>query len=808
MNGKLTDNFNKYLPRHQGVYIVACALAIIAIVAIIGFIFSAEVTGTYILIRDEILLKLSLGFVPVAIWISIFIATLYKSRAIVKVRDVVIWVSLLFAVIAALSILSAFQPGFDSNLRIFTLDGKVSLGGEVGSLITNDNLIIAIFLTIVMISCSIGVLFPKNSYYLLSKIAINSWNMTCVSIALCYELSGSILKLSKITFGKLQSFLLHYRNESHSLKNEPTSYVMEQEAEFESDSAALTSDYMSDEVIGEPTVDVPPEILEHTNDTVTESLASPQEQASKFNKSWNEANEDESRLQQTLSVEGLPLLDKWGKLWARPQRTILVDTPSQTVPASEMAETSKKIQQTLNDYGVEVEVKMTRPGPTVTMYGIEPGWIRRYKQESAIDRLGKPILDDSGKIVKKKVESKTRVKVDTIMQREKDLALALQTSSIRIESPVLGTSLVGIEVPNSNPSLVTIRSVMDNSNFGNLKKSGALPIALGKGTGGDDIVLDLIDMPHLLVAGATGSGKSVCLNTIVSCLISENSPSELRLLLIDPKRVELTPFNGIPHLLTPVTVETTKVVPLLKALINEMLKRYKHMEQSGVRNIASYNSKSREKMPYLVVVIDELADLMMTSSIDVEQSLCRLAQLGRATGIHLIIATQRPSVDVLTGLIKANFPSRIAFGVTSQIDSRTILDGNGAEKLLGRGDMLYQPIDAPRPSRVQGVFISDSEISKLVDYWKNVNWPPIPDMDLNLTLDSDKSEGSDVSEAGDELLDKAIALANSERKLSTSFLQRRLRIGYPRAARLMDDLEEQGVVGPSDGSKSRDVIIR
>ena len=315
-------------------------------------------------------------------------------------------------------------------------------------------------------------------------------------------------------------------------------------------------------------------------------------------------------------------------------------------------------------------------------------------------------------------------------------------------------------------------------------------------------------MPHLLVAGATGSGKSVCLNTIVSCLIAENSPSELRLLLIDPKRVELTPFNGIPHLLTPVTVETAEVVPLLKALINEMLKRYKHMEQSGARNISSYNSKTKEKMPYLVVVIDELADLMMTSSVELEQSLCRLAQLGRATGIHLIIATQRPSVDVLTGLIKANFPSRIAFGVTSQIDSRTILDSVGAEKLLGRGDMLYHPIDASRPSRVQGVFISDSEITKLVDYWKNVNWPPIPEMDFNLALDEDKAEGIDINEAGDELLDKAIALANSERKLSTSFLQRRLRVGYPRAARLMDELEEQGIVGPSDGSKSRDVIIR
>lgn len=808
MNGKLTYNFNKFLPRHQGGYIAACILAIIAILVIAGFIFGTEVTNSYVKVRDEILTQLGLGFIPAAIWISVFIATLYKSKSIIHMRNVTIWAVLFFGAVAILSILSAFNPGIDSALRIFTLDGKVSLGGEVGSLITNDNLIIVTLLSIAMIACSVGVIFPKSCSSIISKIAVASWSMTWFSITLFWESSGSILQLSKITAGKFGSFVSVYRDGAHSLKSESFSSSAETEVVSTPDLPAPISNHAGDDEIIELDASVTDEIAIQPDDSFEEQSNTTADQTSKFNKSWNEAKEDEGRLQQALPIDGLPLLDKWGKLWALPKRTILIDAPSQTVPASEMAETSKKIQQTLNDYGVETEVKMTRPGPTVTMYGIEPGWIRRYKQENATDNAGKTILDDSGKIVKKKVESKTRVKVDTIMQREKDLALALQTSSIRIESPVLGTSLVGIEVPNANPSLVTIRSVMDNNNFENLTKSGTLPIALGKSTGGDDIALDLVDMPHLLVAGATGSGKSVCLNTIVSCLISENSPSELRLLLIDPKRVELTPFNGIPHLLTPVTVETSEVVPLLKALINEMLKRYKHMEQSGARNISSYNSKSNEKMPYLVVVIDELADLMMTSSIEVEQSLCRLAQLGRATGIHLIIATQRPSVDVLTGLIKANFPSRIAFGVTSQIDSRTILDSTGAEKLLGKGDMLYQPIDASRPSRIQGVFISDSEISKLVDYWKNVNWPPIPDMDLTPPIDSDKPEAIDISEAGDELLDKAISLANSERKLSTSFLQRRLRIGYPRAARLMDELEEQGIVGPSDGSKSRDVIIR
>ncbi len=806
MNGKLTYKFNKFLPRHQGGYIVACTFAILAIVAILAFIFANEVTEAYITIKDEVLLQLSLGFVPAIIWISVFIGTLYKSKAIIQKRDLTIWVSLLFTSIATLSILSTFNPGIDSALRPFTLDGTVSLGGEIGTLITNNNHAIAVLIAVVMIGCSMGVLFPKVSYYLISKIAATSPTIALISISLSYKLLWYTLNISKLIYTKLKSIKRNHEIDTASVNTEPATSLINQE--LDSDTYDSVFNDVSVEEETEFTVTINPEILETEDNNVEEQPVLAQEHASKFNKSWNEASENELGLQQTLSVQGLPLLDKWRNLWVLPKRTLLVDKPPQTVPVSEMAETSKNIQQTLNDYGVEVEVKMTRPGPTVTMYGIEPGWIRKYKQENAIDNAGKVILDDTGKIVKRKVESKTRVKVDTIMQREKDLALALQTSSIRIESPVLGTSLVGIEVPNASPSLVTIRSVMDNNTFGNLSKSGKLPIALGKSTGGDDVVLDLINMPHLLVAGARGSGKSVCLNTIVSCLIAENSPSELRLLLIDPKRVELTPFNGIPHLLTPVTVETGEVVPLLKALINEMLKRYKHMEHSGSRNISSYNSKSKEKMPYLVVVIDELADLMMTSSVEVEQSLCRLAQLGRATGIHLIIATQRPSVDVLTGLIKANFPSRIAFGVTSQIDSRTILDSVGAEKLLGRGDMLYQPIDASRPSRVQGVFISDSEITKLVDYWKNINWPPIPEMDFNLVLDEDKIENADISEAGDELLDKAIALANSERKLSTSFLQRRLRIGYPRAARLMDELEEQGIVGPSDGSKSRDVIIR
>ena len=495
--------------------------------------------------------------------------------------------------------------------------------------------------------------------------------------------------------------------------------------------------------------------------------------------------------------------------WRKPSIRMLNTAPSNSITEEEQRVTADAITRTLGDYGIEVGVEDIRPGPTVTMYGLTPGWVRKNRTVRQVDADGIPLKDERGRLVTKQVEEKTRVKVDSILAREKDLSLALKTPSIRLETPAMGKSLIGIEVPNPNPSLVTLRSIMESSEFQSLQDDGShLPVALGQGSGGEPVVFDLSKMPHLLVAGATGSGKSVCLNAIVSCLITEKTPAEMRMLLVDPKRVELTPYNGIPHLLAPVVVETDTVVGYLKGLIREMFERYRRMEEVGVRNIEAYNDRMPDKMPFLCVVIDELADLMMTAAVDVEQSICRLAQLGRATGIHMIIATQRPSVDVLTGLIKANFPSRISFGVTSQVDSRTILDTGGADKLLGRGDMLYLPLDASKPSRVQSVFIGDSEIGKLVDFWQSTPRLPLEEIDL-LGGGEDEVAGESVADDPDrdEMIDKAIDIALSHRKLSTSLLQRRLRIGYPRAARLMDQLEEEGIVGPGDGSKSRDVIM-
>ena len=471
--------------------------------------------------------------------------------------------------------------------------------------------------------------------------------------------------------------------------------------------------------------------------------------------------------------------------------------------------TAALIEETLAQHGVEVSVSEIRPGPSVTMFGIVPGWNRK-----AMSARARALAAQEDNQVQ--MEVRNRVKVDSILAREKDLALALAAPTLRIQAPVPGESLVGVEMPNKSSSMVTIRTVMESPEYERMLTGGGLPVALGLASAGEPVVLDLLKMPHLLIAGATGSGKSVCINTVISSIICHQDPAKVRMLLVDPKRVELTPYNGIPHLVTPVVVDPDKVVRLLKGAIQEMMRRYKLLEEAGARNIASYNRNPRatEEMPYFVICIDELADLMMTASFDVEQSLCRLAQLGRATGIHLIVATQRPSVDVLTGLIKANFPSRIAFAVASQVDSRTILDSAGAERLLGRGDMLFISSDSPKPKRVQGVFISEDESAALSEHWRqlpsNASLPEIPLENMAREAETAAAEGAgdggDFDEA-DSLYERALQVAAANRQLSTSLLQRRLRIGYPRAARLMDQLEEEGIVAASgEPGKPREVI--
>ena len=478
------------------------------------------------------------------------------------------------------------------------------------------------------------------------------------------------------------------------------------------------------------------------------------------------------------------------------------------------------IVQTLASFGVDATVTEINQGPTVTQFGVEPGWDVRTRTVQERDANGQLLRDDDGQPRVKEVEvSRTRIRVSRITALQNDLALALSAPALRIEAPVPGKPMVGIEVPNATSTVVSMRSVMETSAFRRLQGSAALPVALGTGVSGEPVVADLTKMPHLLIAGATGSGKSVCLNSIITCLLMGHSPEELRLLLVDPKRVELTPYRDVPHLaFSEIVVEMDRIVGTLQAVINEMESRYRRFAQAGVRDLRSYNELAAEegrlsRLPYWVVVIDELADLMLAAPFQVENQVVRIAQLARATGIHLVIATQRPSVDVVTGLIKANFPTRIAFAVASQVDARTVLDQAGAEKLLGRGDMLYMPTDAQKPKRLQGVFLSDREIEQVADFWTNERFTSLTPEKFDEQLRQAEEQVAELQqtetdESADPNVQKAVELARELKTLSTSMLQRRLRIGYPRAARIMDELEERGVIGPPEvGGSSRKVLL-
>jgi len=480
------------------------------------------------------------------------------------------------------------------------------------------------------------------------------------------------------------------------------------------------------------------------------------------------------RLRSTITVGG----------WHLPNINILDKIAEAIITDEEVNRRKATIEEALASYGVEVKVVEINRGPTVTQFGVEPGWDRKFKEIREKDR-------DGNAVVRQEEVARTRVKVERINSLANDLALALAAPSIRIEAPVPGKSVVGIEVPNTTFGSVGLRGVMESTAFQKTLAKSRLAIALGKGAGGETVVADLARMPHLLIAGATGSGKSVCLNSVNCCLMMNNTPDSVKFIMIDPKRVELVNYNSIPHLIAPVVVDTDKAIMALRWLNAEMDIRYRRFSAAKTRNIEDYN-KNRQPadcMPYIVIVIDELADLMMTAFDEVERTLCRLAQLARATGIHLIVATQRPSVDVVTGLIKANFPTRISFALISQVDSRTILDSAGAEKLLGRGDMLYMPQDVSKPKRLQGTMVSDAEIERLVNFWGSQRRTDTAAVKFE-EMAQTSSEGKKPAE--DELLDKARQLALESKDISASYLQRKLQIGFPRAARLMDKLKEEG----------------
>src|SRR3989344_4950832 len=465
-----------------------------------------------------------------------------------------------------------------------------------------------------------------------------------------------------------------------------------------------------------------------------------------------------------------------GLVWEYPPFSLLSDSSSQKADRGDIKRVASIIESTLQSFGIGAKVVEVNLGPAVTQYALEIA-------------LG--------------------TKVSKITSLANDLALATEapTGQIRIETPIPGRNLIGIEIPNRSLELVTLKTMLESDIM--RKNKSKLIVSLGLDVSGNPLVADIAKMPHVLIAGTTGSGKSVLINSFISSLLFRASPAEVKLILIDPKRVELTGYNGIPHLMTPVIVEVEKILASLKWAMDEMDRRYKKFAEGGVRNIDSYNEfAGLQALPYIVILIDELADLMAFAPVDVEDAIARLAQMARATGIHLVVSTQRPSVDVITGLIKANIPCRIAFNVSSMIDSRVILDTPGAEKLLGRGDMLYIPPDQAKPTRIQGAFVSDKEVRKLVEFLKAKN-PPVQYTEevISSPLVLKKAGGPSIGGDGkDALFEEAIRCVCQYDRASASLLQRRLQVGYSRAARILDQLEAAGVVGPAEGSKPREVI--
>jgi S-DNA-T family DNA segregation ATPase FtsK/SpoIIIE len=468
-------------------------------------------------------------------------------------------------------------------------------------------------------------------------------------------------------------------------------------------------------------------------------------------------------------------------MWEYPPVSLLSDGPGQKADRGDVRRNASVIEKTLESFGITAKVAEVNSGPAVTQYAIEIA-------------LG------------------TKVSKITSLSSDLALALAAPTGAVRIEAPIPGRNLVGIEIPNRGLEFVTLKRMIQSDVM--RKAKSKLAVALGLDVSGSPVIADIGKMPHTLIAGTTGSGKSVLVNAWIASLLFRTNPSEVRLIMVDPKRVELTGYNGIPHLLTPVIVEPDKILSALRWATAEMEHRYKQFAEVGVRNIDSFNELSGfQAMPYIVILIDELADLMAYAPVEVEDTICRLAQMARATGIHLVLATQRPSVDVITGLIKANVPTRIAFNVSSMIDSRVVLDMPGAEKLLGRGDMLYIPADQSKPSRIQGTYVSEQEVTKIVDFLKTKNQPvqytqEVTSQKVSMTKKGGGGGGNAGGDGKDNMFEDALRLICQYDKASASLLQRRLSVGYARAARILDQLEEAGVIGPAEGSKPRDVLVK
>lgn len=683
------------------------------------------------------------------------------------------WLGSVVLTLAVWGVLAVFYP---SDFAISGVEfDEVSLGGKAGAYIVGNegaSALAALRLAAIFL-VGVGIIIPYPSFRFLQGLA-RAGNTAISSAA-----SGAIWLLLKVA----RRLVRFYRRQPLHRKLAAgimalLRWIRPQRAAGTAEMALPAPEEAEAAPTGTTGIQLPLEPAPGTHEAAAGQVPEPESETAPLHHSPS-------------ATQGLPSIE------------LLDQAAEVTFSSADNEQRAKLIEESLSSYGVNAKVVQINPGPSVTQFGIEPGWDVKHRRIVERDQQGKVKLDNDGNPIERMQEvSRTRVKVERITALSNNLALALATPNIRIEAPVPGKPVVGIEVPNTTTTVVRLREVMESTAFQKVRARSKLALALGNGAAGEPAAADLTKMPHLLIAGTTGSGKTVCINSIITCLLICNSPEDMRLLLIDPKRVELVSFNGVPHLISPVVVEVDKAIETLRRVIREMDTRFSKFAAVGVRNIEGYNRSPlvADRMPYLVVIVDELADLMMSAAEVVEPAICRLAQLSRATGIHLILATQRPSVDVVTGLIKANFPTRASFAVASAVDSRTILDIGGAEKLLGQGDMLYVPSDANKPRRLRGCFVSDQEIDNVVAFWKRQLGEQ--------TLQAEDAVAqafacleSDEVKSEDTLLPTARRLAREHSHLSTSLLQRRLHIGYPRAARIMDSLEEEGTVirGPDGG---------
>ncbi len=749
------------------------------------------------------------GFVAFLIPVIVLAATAYKiaNKNNKRLHHKLILISLLIFAIASFihviytkgSQINIYLMGksmfFPALKNYFMISGNAKAGGGLAGGLIGDLFVIILgktgsMLILFLINLSLLVLLTEKSFFeiikkvsvklhLIGKTTYNSGKEQINEKKLKYQNN----KKEKIQEREQETVSERYERQNNRSDIKPFN-MLDKSLIYDDEASKAKESDISATINQEASIDI--EAADDFNEALREKSLDAQNKKDSIQISFFE--EKDSKKQEKIKIDKQDI-EKFKEeikipvsksLYEFPPLQLLKDNPNSGVKSSSelLQKNAEKLEQTLNSFGVQARVVNVSYGPTVTRYELQP---------------------EQG------------VKVSKIVNLSDDIALNLAASGIRIEAPIPGKALVGIEVPNKEVSSVYIKEVIDNEKFKRFPSK--IAFALGKDISGETIVADIARMPHMLISGSTGSGKSVCINTLITSILYKASPNEVKLLMIDPKVVELKVYNGIPHLLIPVVTDPKKAAGALYWAVQEMSERYQLFANSNVRDLSGYNKYAEmeglNKLPQIVIVVDELADLMQVAAKDVEDAICRLAQMARAAGIHLILATQRPSVDVITGIIKANIPSRIAFAVSSGVDSRTIIDMNGAEKLVGKGDMLYYPVGLPKPIRVQGAFISDKEVEKVVEFLKASQKPNYDKSILEQISNEDKNDTQSNGDTADNdsLFEEALELVIEKEKASASMIQRRFRVGYNRAARIVDQLYEAGYIGPEEGSKPRKVNV-